>query len=68
MRDLGARLREAFRRNGMTRNALSKQSGVGYNAVHRFFAGDADVTLRTASKMADVLGLDLTPVRGKGKR
>ena len=51
--DLGARLREAFHRSGMTRFALSKKSGVGYATVHRFIGEDRDVMLSTASRVFD---------------
>ena len=61
--DLAAEIRAAFKATGMTRLALSKHSGVSYAVVHRFIAGERDLTLRTASKLMDVLGLRL--VKGR---
>jgi len=57
--DLRGDFRAAFAASGMTRLALSKQTGVSYSVIHRFIAGERDLTLRTASKLADVLGLEL---------
>lgn len=63
--DLGKQLREAFRSSGMSMFALSKQSGVPYSGIHRFINADRDLTLSTASKVADVLGLELRQVDGR---
>ncbi len=57
--DLAKDLRAAFAASGMTRLALSKQSGVSYSVVHRFIAGERDLTLGTATKLANILGLRL---------
>ena len=57
--DMAETIRKAFIRSRMTRNQLSVQSGVGYNAVFKFVAGQQDLTLRSASKICDVLGLKL---------
>ncbi len=57
--DLAKEFRAAFAASGMTRLALSKQSGVSYSVVHRFIAEERDLTLGTASKLANVLGLRL---------
>ena len=62
-RDLGEQLRAAVTESGLTRNALAKQMDVSYAITHRFMGGDRDITLATASKMADVLGLELRPVK-----
>jgi helix-turn-helix protein len=59
--DLGAQLREAFRRSGLTRFALAKQSGVPYSGIHRFVAGERDISLSTASRLCDVLGVEFRP-------
>ena len=48
----------------MSRFALSKDSGVGYAAIHGFVRGERDLTLATASKLCDVLGLGLKPNKG----
>lgn len=61
--DLAARLRKCIERSGLSRFALAKEAGVSYAIVHRFIGGTRDVTLTTASKSCEVLGLDLQPVR-----
>ena len=63
--DLGKQLREAFKASGMTRFALAKQSGVPYSGVHRFIAGKRDISLTTASKLCEVLGVEFGPVGRK---
>ena len=60
--DLGAQLRATFRDSGMSRFAVARQAGVSYAIVHRFFGGDRDITLTTASRLAGVLGLELRPI------
>jgi len=65
--DLAADIRAAFADSGLSRFELARRSGVPYSGVHRFIAGKRDVGLETASKLCDVLGLELKPKRdGKG--
>ena len=66
--DLAEQLRWAIADSGLTRHALSKRSGVTYAVVFRFVAEERDVTLRTASKLADVLGLELRPAGPVSRR
>ena len=61
--DLAKGLRAAFKASGMSRFELAKRSGVSYSVIHRFFGGGRDLTLRTASRIADVLGMELRPKR-----
>lgn len=61
-----AELLAAFEASGLNRFAWSKRADVDYSAVHGFVEGSRDVTLATASKLADVLGLELHPKR-KGR-
>ena len=61
--DLAKQLRAAFVKSGLSRFALSKRSGVSYSVVHRFVAGDRDIKMETASRLCDVLGLELQQVR-----
>ncbi len=67
MIDLAKQLREAIERSGLTRKQIADRTGVSYSAVHGFVAGTRDMTLQSASKIAEVVGLDLRPVR-RGKR
>jgi ribosome-binding protein aMBF1 (putative translation factor) len=64
--DFAKEFREALKASRMSRFELSNRSGVAYSVIHRFFGGERDLTLRTASKLADVLGLELKPKR-KGR-
>ena len=61
--DLGSQLREAFEASGLSRFELARRAGLAYAVVHRFCGGERDVTLGTASKIANVLGMELQPNR-----
>ncbi len=65
MVDLGEQLKKAIRRSGLTRKQISDQASVGYAAIHGFMAGTRDLTLTSASKIADVVGVELKPRRRK---
>lgn len=56
-------LREAIRRSGLTHYAIGKAAGVAPAQLDRFVAGERDLTLATAAKVADALGLALVPRR-----
>ena len=61
--DLGSRIQAAFRKSGLSIKQLSERSGCPYASVHGFITADRDITISTASKLCDVLGLELRPVR-----
>lgn len=61
--DLAAQLRATFEASGLSRFELARRAGLAYAVVHRFCGGERDVTMGTASKMANVLGVELRPVR-----
>jgi ribosome-binding protein aMBF1 (putative translation factor) len=63
--DLAKEFRAAFKASGMSRFELSKKSRVSYSAIHRFIGGERDLTLGTASKLANVLGLELRAKKGR---
>ena len=46
---------------------LAKRTEIPYSTIHRFMAGERDITLSTVEKMCDVLMLELRRVRRKGK-
>ncbi len=56
-------LREAIRGSGLTHYALAKAAGVAPAQLDRFVAGERDLTLATAAKVAAALGLGLRFVR-----
>ena len=55
--DLNAELLAVFRKSGMTRYELAKRANVPYSSIHLWVAGTRGITLDTASKVADVLGV-----------
>ncbi len=61
--DLAEQLRAAFEASGMSRFELCKRSGVSYSVVHRFIGGERDIRMETASRLADVLGVELRAKR-----
>lgn len=69
--DLSAQLRAAFEDGGLSRFELARRAGISYAVVHRFFGGDRDIRLETASRLCKVLGLELRPlgssIRRKGR-
>ena len=58
-RTIAEQLREAIRKSGKTAYQLSQESGVSQAVLSRFLGGTRDITLSTADKLCDVLGLDL---------
>ena len=60
---LRAAILAAFKNSGLSRFAWARQAEVDYSVVHGFVAGSRDVTLRSASRMCGVLGLELRPKR-----
>ena len=66
--DLAGQLRAAFAESGLSRFELARRAGISYAIVHRFTGGDRGITLDTASKLADVLGLELRPTGRTGKQ
>lgn len=59
--DLAEQFRTAFTDSGLSRFKLARRAGVSYATVYRFMSGERSVTLDTASKLAEVLGLEMRP-------
>ncbi len=59
-------LRQAVAGCGETRYRVAKDSGVDYSVLLRFVADERGITLDTAGKLCDYLGLELRPIR-KGR-
>lgn len=61
---LGDMLRAAIVESGLSYRAIDKQAGIGIGQVSRFMSQDPaqrrDLTLESASKVAEVLGLTFT--------
>ena len=64
-RPIDTTLRAAIERSGLTVYALSTLAGVTSQQVSRFVKGERDLTLSTASKLAEALGLELVSVAKK---
>ena len=58
-------LREAIKKSGMSRNQLSIKSGVDPAQLCYFVQGKRSLTLRSAEKVAEALGLELKPKKRK---
>ena len=67
MVDLRQQLIEAVERSGLTRKQIADETGLSYSMIHGLADGTRDVRLDSASRIANVLGLELRSVR-RGKR
>ena len=67
-RPIDAELRKQIEKSGVTVYALAALADVTPQQVGRFVRDERDLTLATAAKLAQALGLDRVPVRtGTGK-
>lgn len=57
--DLGAQLRQAIKRSNITRYEIAKRAELSYAVVHGFVAGTSDLRLSTASKIAEIVDVEL---------
>jgi plasmid maintenance system antidote protein VapI len=60
---IDAELRKRIEKSGLTIYALAGLADVTPQQVGRFIKGERDLTLGTAAKLAQALGLELVPVR-----
>lgn len=60
MKSLADTLRDAIKASENTHYAIAKLCGISPAILDRFVAGERDLRLETAAKIADVLGLRLT--------
>jgi plasmid maintenance system antidote protein VapI len=60
-------LRQAIIESGYTQNKLSELSGVNRAQINRFVRKERTLTLESAAKIAEVLGLELVK-KGKVKK
>ena len=56
-------LREAIRNCGETEYRVAKESGVPQPVVSRFMREERGVSLETAAKLCQYLGIHLAPIR-----
>ena len=64
---LEEQLKAAIARSGLSVFRLAKDSGVSQPVLCRFVNGQRGITLATAAKLVEALGLELRPVRTKRK-
>jgi transcriptional regulator with XRE-family HTH domain len=68
---LGDLLRQAVHSSGRSRNSIAVQAGISPIVLSRFVRGRRDLTLKTASKLARVLGITfaavVTPASGESE-
>lgn len=54
-------LRNAIADSGMTMYRIAKDAAVDFSTVSRFCNGERTITLETADKLSECLGLELRP-------
>ena len=72
-KDIKQQLLEAIEQSGLTRADIAKQvDPVNHKTVEgllsRFVRGQRSISLNTASKICEVLGLELKPMPAKAKK
>jgi len=67
MKNIEEQLRDAARRSGLSMLQLAERSGLRYGSVHRFMARGRSLSLTSAVKLAELLQLELRPVRRRRK-
>ena len=65
---LADQLRAAIAESGLTRAEIARRSGLSYSVVHGAAAGTRDLTVGTATRLCEALGLDVRLVPRKAKR
>ena len=63
-----AQLLDAIQKSGLNRFQLAKHAGLPYAVVHGLVSGGRDVTLASAERLCEVLGLELRSMRRTGSR
>jgi transcriptional regulator with XRE-family HTH domain len=61
-------IRRRFRASGKSIRQVALESGLGYAAVHGLLNGDRDLTLASATRLCEVLGLELRAKRRSTRR
>ena len=61
-------VRQAIKQCGLTRYAISKQTGLTEGALSRFMSGQRDMTLRTLETIAQVIGVRLVVDRPRRRK
>lgn len=64
-KNIEAQLREAIKSSEMSRYKISQLSGISEASLSLFVNRKRTLTLESAAKVAEVLGLELKPISGK---
>jgi transcriptional regulator with XRE-family HTH domain len=68
-KNIADQLKSAIRKSGNTHYRIAKESGISEPMLSRFMAGERDLRLESAAKVARSLGLELASVaKKKGAR
>ena len=69
MNTISDRLRSATQESGYSIRRLSILTGINRETITRFLRGE-NITIHNADKLAELLGLELTPIptRARGKK
>ena len=65
MSDIEKQLKDAAKATGWSILRLTRESGLQYQTVHGFIKAERQITICSAAKLANVLGLELSPVKKK---
>ena len=65
---LADQLRAAIAESGLTRAEIARRTGLSYSIVHAFVAGPRDITVGTATRLCEALGLEVRLVPRKAKQ
>ena len=60
-------IRKAILMCGMSRYAIAKQTGIGADMLCRFVHGERGLSSENTDKLCAFLGLELRPIRQKGR-
>ena len=60
-------LRDALKNSGLSTYKLEDLTGVPQAVIYRFISGQRSITLPTASRIAEAMGLELTPKKRQKK-
>jgi len=63
--DIHQQLRDAITQSGQSLNQLGKSASVSASQLSRFLRGTRDLNLGAVSRLCQVLGLQLCPVKEK---
>jgi transcriptional regulator with XRE-family HTH domain len=64
---LAETIRQAIADSGLSRYAIAERSGVDEGTLSKFVRGLKTINVETADKLMEILGLEVTPAKKKGR-